>query len=256
MIGAGNTRTPRKHFELAPLEALDPEKIVAKGGSDRFQMFMLTLALVWNDFKGLVMVADAFKAYKPPKGEVSASAGQWNGLDMQIHRLKVGLMWELMEFLAKFRVEASDPRVFAMLKQTEPQATKDWRDLIRIATRSPIEAERTFTNVLKTIRNNSAFHYYDPRKLVAGYRRHFFGGNTGPGYESAFRSFDGTVPKTRFYFADAAIESLLLEMQGEGEGDHPPAFLQDLIRVQEQMYKTVGFLVVAYTDSARRRSEA
>jgi hypothetical protein len=49
-------RKPKEpHFDLAPLTRLDPALIVPVKGDDRFAGFMLALALVFNDLKGVAL---------------------------------------------------------------------------------------------------------------------------------------------------------------------------------------------------------
>jgi len=55
------------------------------------------------------------------------------------------------------------------------------------------------------IRNSIAYHYYQPKKLVQGYKKH----SSSPRSEHnalAYSSFGKNMEESRFYFADAAAE--------------------------------------------------
>jgi hypothetical protein len=240
----------RRHFDLSDLVGMDAAKIVAPSGDDPFQAFMLTLALIFNDLKGLIMFADAFRDYKPQdENEVSASAGEWWGVDMQVHRLSIGLIRELLDVLKAFESQARDPRIAAMFRKTSPQARRDWDALLRVATDHGDEGDREFRLTLVKIRSHGTFHYGQTKPLVDGFRRHFFSGKKGKAYERAFRSSGPELRRARFFFADAAVQSLLQAFQGKSPRD-AKAFLKKLRRTREQVYRTLGFLVNSYTDDA------
>ena len=82
-------RTDPLRFDLAPLTKLDPDLVLPRNGDDRLPSFMLALALVFNDLKGLALFGQWLTHSKPPDGEISGHSGQWRGLDLQIHRLLV-----------------------------------------------------------------------------------------------------------------------------------------------------------------------
>jgi hypothetical protein len=230
------------------MQALDPATVVSRSGSNRFEMFMLALALVFNDFKGLTMCVRAFADSRPEPGEFSEEAGEWHGLNLQLHRLTVGLVRELLVLLEKFPDESKDPRIYSMLRHTEPKARRDWDDLRRIAVGDD-PADREFTKVLIRIRG-LAFHYDQPKQLVAGYRRHFFSGASDPHNKYALRSVAALTIRNRFYYADAAVQAMLATLQSRGDHDST-RFLREFERVREALYRTIGYLVTAYTDAAR-----
>ena len=59
--------------------------------------------------------------------------------------------------------------------------------------------------VSRLIRNNIAFHYYQPKFLAGGYHE-FFSKKDIPANQNAFISRGTSLQSTRFYFADAAVE--------------------------------------------------
>ena len=56
------------------------------------------------------------------------------------------------------------------------------------------------------IRNSIAYHYYQPKKLVQGYKKHFLESPRSEHNALAYSSFGKNMEESRFYFADAAAE--------------------------------------------------
>src|SRR5580704_11879145 len=122
-----------RRFDLAPLIALDAERIVSKQGVDRFSMLMLALALIFNDLKGILLFFEFIKPSRPPGNEFSAHAGEWMGLELQIHRLSMGLIHELFELLRAFEEEVTSTEMDALLRTATTELQSRWSDLVRVA---------------------------------------------------------------------------------------------------------------------------
>src|SRR5688572_14892744 len=98
-------------FKLASLSLHDPEKLVGRAGENRLQSFLLALALVYNDLKGLQLMHEELQAIRPPKTEFSEAAGQWAGVEQQIHRYLIGLIHEFLNLVREFEEEAKGPEI-------------------------------------------------------------------------------------------------------------------------------------------------
>ena len=91
----GDTGHPSRFESLLDLSKYDPEKIIPRKDTHPFAMFMLALALIYNDHKGLFILSELLRTMAtPPDGELSAHAGEFTGLDIQIYRLRVGMFRE------------------------------------------------------------------------------------------------------------------------------------------------------------------
>jgi hypothetical protein len=235
------------HFELAPLTGLDPALIVPKDGDDRLAAFMLALALVFNDLKGIALFGQWMLPSRPKEPEISQHCGQWRGMDLQLHRLAVSLIRELLTLIEAFKGEATGKRVEALLSSAAPRTRRDWRDLVAVATGSGDESDRRFAKVVEQVRHNVAFHYYQPRRLVAGFRTFFFEAPPSASNEHAYCSFGRNMEETRFYYADAAIEGALKSIQG-------PDFLGSFDRVRKATNNALAHLLEEYSRRARRTS--
>jgi hypothetical protein len=71
---------------------------------------------------------------------------------------------------------------------------------------------------LVKVRNNAVSHYYNPKALMQGYRRHFFEEPPAPYNEFAFASLGASLEETRFYFADAAVSAYYHQVLDPGGG--------------------------------------
>jgi hypothetical protein len=90
------------NVDLAPLTNLDPEALVPRTGNDRLASFMLALAVVFNDLKGLSVMHLSLAHLKPTTTTISPELGNWSGLDLQIHRMSMGLLHECLTLIETF----------------------------------------------------------------------------------------------------------------------------------------------------------
>jgi hypothetical protein len=199
-------------FELAPLTRYRPEGIIAKVGQDRVQMLVLALALAFNDLKGLLLWQEATSGSHIPTGEISGKEGEWAGMLLQIRRLQFGHLHELLELIRVFEAEAKSGEIQSIVDRA-PRITKDeWLGLVRIATKSGTSRDAKIRAILVQTRNNSAYHYAQPKAVVAGFRTHFFDSPQDERAKFAFASLGTDMARTRFYFADAAVEGALNDL--------------------------------------------
>ena len=74
-------------FGLGPLQDFDPELLLT--GDDEVDGFVLALAVGYNDLKGIQWMNWMLSSHHPSdKQELSADAGQWNG--MRSGKLRAG----------------------------------------------------------------------------------------------------------------------------------------------------------------------
>ena len=163
------------HFRLAPLQKLKPECLASATGSDRMDLFILALARVFNDLKDLAYVSTCLSDARPREAKISPYFGQWMGMNVHVHCLIYGLLFELFELLRKFEDQIKSPEFLRIEKQMGSRTQKDWKALRKCALGEKGGSKTWFAKSLEKIRHNLSFHYYQPKQLMAGYRRHFFG---------------------------------------------------------------------------------
>lgn len=153
--------------------------------------------------------------------------------------------------IEEFREEALGPDVDKLLRRAPERTRTDWSDLVSIACRRGDATDGKFAKVLIQIRNNVAFHYAQPKPLAAGFRAHFFESPPNPTNEHAYCSFGRNMERTRFYFADAAVQGALKDIQ-ESMGPNN-AFIKNLARARDAMNRALAHLIEEYTRPARKR---
>jgi hypothetical protein len=202
-------------YELAPLRRFDPKKVVPEAGNDPLATFLLALAVVYDDLKGLYLLRSSHLKSKPPDKEISANAGQWRGMDIQLERYVIALVHELMVLMEVFAIQANGHDVSAWMTKAPASVRTKWQNLVRIATGAKAKGgDAIFSKTLLQIRNSIASHYYQPKTLVAGYRKHFFTAQKSASNEAAYASLGKNMEETRFYYADAALQAAITNLSG------------------------------------------
>jgi len=197
-------------FDLAPLRSFDPAVLSSENKLDRF---VLTLALVFNDLKGIMWTLFQLDTGTPAaQNVVSPYSGQWVGMRLQFTRLALGMLNETLiavqEALDDHVLEAAEWK--ECLESVPELSQSAWSDLLSLAAEK--EAADPFRRFLIQARNNAAFHYGQAKVLMRGYQRFFFESDKTAFNEFAFMSLGPKMEQTRFYFADAAVQQALALM--------------------------------------------
>jgi hypothetical protein len=160
-------------FELEALEEL-PRNILASDPEKKaVNAFILTLAVAFNDLKGIFWVAQQLVNGRPENPDINEYCGQWSGLNLQTKRLAVGIFYELLCAINKNRTTIAHPDFQEALNRTGPKARGAWLALIAIDD-SRAEKKGIGTRVVglvKKVRNEITFHYYQPENFLKGYEQ-------------------------------------------------------------------------------------
>ncbi len=166
--------------------------------------------VAFNDLKGMLLFNQYLGAFEHPKqGEVSAHAGQWRGIHLQIHRFVAGLLHEAFRVIDDELTAIGDAEVKGLLASPSTKERKLWSDIIEEAQNSPEAVNQINRAMLARLRNKSSFHY-DRRRLREAFQQHF----ASPPMEknaNAYYSAGVNMIGTRYYFADAAAEQDYLD---------------------------------------------
>lgn len=189
--------------KLAPLETFDAGAFV---GNDEYPQslcdFMLSLALAYNDLRDVTLARILFDSIPIPGNDLPTTArGQYGGLRLILTRVQIGLINELFRLVESSRQIVDDPSFGRVCKPLSKQAKFAWNIVCEVAMRKGPSSE--LARLLVRIRNKVAFHY-DAEELSKGFQRYFMNRErpTPP-----FISRGDNLIGTRFYFADAAVES-------------------------------------------------
>ena len=187
------------------LKADNPEKRAANS-------FMLALASVFNDLKGVMWFAEQHVKWRQPDGAATGYNGQMHAMNIQLHRMAVGTIHELMEVMRKSEVELSHPDVMSAISKLSPAQAESWKALTVVAQRKDSGASisgPSMGNFLGIVRNTTAFHY-DKTYIMDGYEKWLAAASKTPNEANkfAYTSLGKNAEETRFYFADAATTFL------------------------------------------------
>jgi hypothetical protein len=209
--------TPCPDFDLAELQSINANFLDATDKKDReVNAYILTLALIFNDLKGLLWVLERLSEGKSKEQGISAYKGQWGGFNNQYNRLVMGVLHELLELVNKNQKILEHPLFKSCLQKQSKDVKKYWGLIAHYATNRKGKKPTTDLGyALLLVRNNAAFHYYQTDSLYQGYQN--WKSKACPESKFAYVSLGQTMMTTRFFFADAASENCvntLLNMQG------------------------------------------
>lgn len=238
---------PRADLPLAPLRQFDASAFLK---TDELELagFMLMAGLAFNDLKDLAYVEGTVLAASPSTEELSATTperGEYAGRRVYVHRVLVGLLNEVMEFIAAHNDLQATPAFKRCLKRMPRFAVSAWEALVEASqgyTRGG-KGDRKLRSALVSIRSNVSFHYYQPRGLLGGY--HEFS-KSAEASIPAYVSLGQNAEASRFYFADAAAQAYLnSKLQAGSLG------LEELIEYAGHVLDALRLLVEAYLRERR-----
>lgn len=192
---------------LAALKHFDPRVFQFLGKNEQEVCnFILMLALIYNDFKDLSWAYVHMDKCKPPTTpQATPHIGQYAGMNLHLTKLFHSLLFEFTK-LIKNSSDVLNHQLFAkILQQIHKENKKNWNRLVAFAKGEADKNDAELYEISLLIRNNLAFHYYQPKFLSSGYN-YFFSKKDAPIRQSAFISYGTTLEATRFYFADAAVQ--------------------------------------------------
>ncbi len=234
-------------FNLGKLQEFPITKILEAENKELARL-IVTLCLIYNDFKDLFLLDGhleqrAKSIDKDDSLRAKAQSGQISGMREHIRRILIAGMLELLQTLSENRevIDSGDfRRLVKMVKKIHTDFDDDWGPLMALAleTCKP-GAGHAFTNALVKIRNNGAYHYKQTKSLFDGLEDY-----CKTREDRGYVSEGNTLEKTRFYFADAAIQCYHQRVVGKGEyrGDFP----SDLDKYIKKVNNVLYFVTLVY----------
>lgn len=198
-------------LQLAKLQTFNPDAFQEddKVAQDICN-FVLSLALIYNDFRDLTY-AQVLLEQSKPSSDPSKSRfwGAFAGVENHLRRLTVGLLHELFNLIQNNEKVLKLEFMKKLVSNMRPNAREAWNIVVKVAMGSTPKDD--VGKSLLLVRNKVAFHY-DPKEIWRGYRQHFRGETSKD--DRAFISRGLSMAESRFYFADAAAQTYLHEVMG------------------------------------------
>lgn len=195
---------------LVPLETFDPAAFVGDEQTTQdLCNFVLSLALIYNDFRGVIIGHHAIDGLEPEDTtKPTPELGMFNALRLNMLRLHAGIFRELFDLLAASERTLSHPFFARLCGKLSGDARTGWQSLCDVASARP--SDNVDLKALLLVRNKVSFHY-DPKAIFRGYKNLFV---DAPEMEPLL-SRGNRMPGTQFFFADAAAQSYLMEQGTE-----------------------------------------
>lgn len=217
------------------------------GANEDIQEFILVISVIFNDLKGLLISHDTMVEvyeHSEPK-ERNSHRGEYAGIKMQLQTLIFGKLHETFEYLENSRDIYESEKIQSLLGGTSKKVKVTWDALYRLAIREQITDQRfsDLSDILPTlekIRHNVAFHYQMKKQLRNGYRKFFYEGLSfvsAGDREYAYRSSESDALKSRYFYADAALQGYLYNAFG-GEQEYKEA--------EEKIITLLGMILNAF----------
>ena len=196
-------------FGLSDPVPLPPE--ILRSDDRELDAFVLSLALAFNDLKVVEWVNLQMSRHRRPEAGVDPVQGQISGFSVWGARTSLGLIHEVMRAIevAEGNGLLQRPIILETVNVLGSEDGADWLALVDVATAREVKGAPAveLRAYLTQLRNNVAFHYYQPKALLRGYDRFFFQDARSEFNQRAYVSTGPTMEETRFYFADAAAAS-------------------------------------------------
>ena len=223
---------------LAPLNTFDP--MAFQGDRDVPQelcSLILSLALIYNDCKNTIYVAELLQDVKPQgQFEFNGHWATWSGIDWHLIRLFVSYVHELFELIRNHRELLDHPFLVKVLKQVHGNSRAAWKTLVSVADDATPKDE--LDKLLLLVRNKVVFHY-DPKGIYRGFNQQFL--DPGCSQQRGYVSRGLSMNETRFYFADAAVQGHFQETKGNMES-------ADLSKKIIDIIESLNFALIGVVD--------
>jgi len=229
--------------EHAGLESFDPQAFVPDElASKDVCSFVLTLAVIFNDSKDIGFGVELLDEARP-NGASNHSRiwGNFCALEQHLYRSFFGLLHELFQLMQTNQGVLEDKFFVSIISKMSKETRENWKQLVEVT--QGATPKTPLGHSLLLARNKVAFHY-DAVQILRGFQEHFVGDERID--ERAFVSRGRNMRRSRFYFADAAIQSYMQKVASGGKWgdllDRSHGVFNDLN--QAVMEIVVGFIQI------------
>lgn len=175
--------------------------------------FVLALALIYGDLKGLAMAELFLGDIDLPGDGPTAERGEVAGMQLQGLRLMASLIHELLDLVSGSKALVESSEFIRVLKRAPRRSRETWKTIVSAARTDKSVPKDPVAKTLFFVRNKIGFHY-DAKEILKGYelafrsRREFGEPMYGPG---------ANLQEARFYFSDAAAQAYFLKQDSDGD---------------------------------------
>jgi len=237
------------HFGLAKAKSLDPNLLV-RSKTDEMGAVFLAFSSVLNDVKGVMWLDAVLLDSRPDDSTPDEMRGQWHGIHGQVTKYILGIVHEFVVLIKKKRDLVLSDEMEGYVRMLPKPARKKWRTVVEVALATGGDTGGDIAGYLARVRNNLSFHYYDPKTLAKEFLDHFDKDSDDPRYSQAFISNGLTMAASRYYYADAAVESAIQAIFGS---DDVNRHIRQLI---EDINGSVSGMILAFIQTREREAHS
>ena len=235
---------------LGELKHISPARLIKENEKDKLADFFLVLGSIFNDLKGFILFEKLVQENyeKPEPKDITAHAGEYGGILIQVHKLIASTIHEFFRFLNENKDIVDSKEFKELLSRLSTQYRERWNEIIAVAF-NKIPESNNFTETLVKIRNNVGFHYYQSGKnLRKGFIRKFFSKEKSSDNknEEAYYATGENMGSTRFYYCDAAVEEFLFITTGNDNSLNKNNYMGQVRAIIDDMNFAIASILKEY----------
>jgi hypothetical protein len=194
--------------KVAALATLEEFPIEAFLPSDEFPIavcrFIFALAVIHNDFNDIDLATSLLNLKKPAgEGKINRPWGLFGGLSLHCAKAKIANVHELLRVIRENGGVLQSPPFMEVLKKLNKEQREAWQEIVDAAAG---DAHATPLGKYLARCRDKATGHYDVKDLYKAFRASI---DLDP-EPKLFISRGNALLETRFYFADRAVENIVM----------------------------------------------
>lgn len=230
------------------LSHIEPYRLIKKDKNDEVANFFLVLAVVFNDLKGIDIFERLIisKYRKPPFTEKTVHSGEFSGIFTQTRKIFISNLREFFDFLKENKDVLSSFEFKDILNKTSKDTQNRWKNIVDIALNNESQNIKDFTEYLVEVRNNVAYHYYQPKGLRKAFINFFYNKDKIEQNDLAYYSLGEDIRTTRFFFADASVQEYLRSANQENSKEFNYKYQNEIGTILNDVSITIFKILKVY----------
>jgi hypothetical protein len=234
------------------IDTLKPYKLIDKSKLNEIDNFFLTLGLIYNDLKGLVIfyrLSEEKYLVKEEEG-LTFRNGELGGLKLQIYRLMIGLIRETIKFIYLKQSTIKSPKFKLIESKIHKNDLVPWYEICLVSFSEFSKDDNSFLSKIKKVRDDVSFHYDDKEVLRNWFIEKFYNEEKNETNKNCCYVNNFQMRSSRFFYCDAIIQKYLLDqLVLDKEGD----YLKEMVEFIGKLNISIIFLMNSYVDTKKNR---
>ncbi len=234
------------------IDTIRPSKLVNRSEINEIDNFFLTLGLIFNDLKGLmIFYRHCEEKYLVQENEgLTFRNGELGGLKLQVHRLMIGLIREAIKYIHKKKdlIKSID---FKLIESKIHKNNLDsWNKICLISFSEFDKDDNSFLWKIKKVRDEISFHYDDKEILRDWFVEKFYNEAKNETNQNCCYVNTFQMRSSRFFYCDAIIQKYLLDQLVLSEKED---YLKEMVEFIGKLNESIIFLMNSYINIKKNR---